>query len=237
MNKKEFIKEHTNILNEKLNKLRCLELDKEVFQSEYVFDEKIKDTVLLIKDITNSFYIAIHKDKDLIKVKNKKVSIISDINSVKTSIKNLKEKVVRRIDMIYEVYKNHPDIPATPENYKEYFELLKENINSNLSKEIKSTKLNQNSRVSASISVKDSGEEFGLSKYSSYSFSSSISMDIDIEEIKEFEEFAFIFNNKALKFMKLKTKQAYLKSIKKPEKIEETIEEEVGIENLTNPSL
>lgn len=252
MDKLNFIMINAKIIGEKLNDFRIEELDNIVLENELVFNKELPGTVLLLKDLTSNFYIGVDSKKGLVRVKSNKKTQIKDISMVKTSIKGVDKKLKESLSKVYALFIDDPEIPTTVSNYKEYFKILEENIDNGNSQLINLSKLSNNARLSASISVKENGEEYGLGKYSSISFSSSISMDVNIEEIKDFQNFVFKYNNKAINFMKNKTRNNYNKEFKarqeegkellstelKNDKMESTVIEKEpikGIEELTSP--
>lgn len=248
MDKKQFIMNNANILNKKINELRIKQLEEDVLESEFVFDKSYNDCVLLIKDLTNSFYIGLDSKKGFVKIKKNKKTIVKNIKTIKTTIKNIDEKIVNRINLIYDAFIDDESIPVSVSNYNEYFKALNENIQNNEPRIINTNELKPNSRLSGTIGLKKSGEPFGLGAYSSITLNSSISMDIDVEQVKEFEEFAFNINNRALKFMERKMKIEYRNKIQNKKEVtiqnnnelktsNKLINEEVGIEELTNPKM
>lgn len=255
MDKKQFIMNNVNILNKKLNILRIEQLDHDVFESEFIFNKICKDTVLLIKDLTHSFYVGLDPEKGFVKVKNNKKTVIKDIKTIKTVIKNIDKKIIERIELIYSAFVDDESIPVTVSSYKEYFKKINENIENEEPRIIDINSLTVDAKLSASIGLKENGEEFGLGSYSSITFNSSISMEIAVESIKDFQDFAFNINNRALKFMKIKMRKQHLDSLKDKKVVlddrdttpvtEETapvIEDslpivEIGIEELTSPKL
>jgi len=156
-----------------------------------LFKDDIQEIELLKKD---KYSIKIN-DKNIFieyykKPRNNEKIIIFTMEELLENDKNIYKKIVNTINKIYELYKYELMADIEVNNYDDYFDTIDELICNDYNNKIITNMPFSTSKLSSTINVKQSGEEYGFGRYSSISTSFSITMAVPVEKSNKFAKFA-----------------------------------------------